>query len=263
MTPADALSAQRMEVGGIDVAYRRGGDGPALLFLHGLGLGGRWLPLHERLARRCDVIVPDHPGFGASAPAEWLRDIDDLVLHYAELADRLGLGRFHLVGHSFGGWVAAEFASFYPERLESLTLVTPLGLRVVGDMPIDLFRMDDERRMQAMFNGRADAFAPVESDPLEALMASYGELTALARLAWNPRYDIRLDRRLRRVSCPTLVVGVDDDRVLPRSHVARYAELIPGARTATVAGSDGPSGHAVVVEEPDALAAEIETMVER
>jgi pimeloyl-ACP methyl ester carboxylesterase len=263
MSAATMPDRQRIDVQGIDVAYRRAGAGPVVLFLHGVGLGGRWLPVYDRLARRCDLIVPDHPGFGGSAPAEWLRDMDDLVLHYAELAGLLGLDRFHLVGHSFGGWSAAEFAAFYPERLGSLTLVTPLGLRVVGDMPIDLFRMSDEDRLAAMFNGPAPAVMEESAgDPLEALLAAYGELTAFARLAWNPRYDIRLDRRLGRVRCPTLVLGADDDRILPRSHVERYAELIPGARVAAVAGTEAPSGHGVIVQEPDGVAAQIQTMVE-
>src|SRR5437899_1249625 len=101
----------------------------------------RWLPLYEALSRYGDVVVPEHPGFGETPLPDWLDGFDDLVLHYAELADLLELGRFHLVGYSFGGWIAAELAAFYPERLRSLTLIAPLGLRVQGHTPADLFRM--------------------------------------------------------------------------------------------------------------------------
>ena len=56
---------------------------------------------------------------------EWLDGFEDLVIHYDRLLDVLGLDQVHLVGYSLGGWLAAEFASFYPERLKSLTLMVP------------------------------------------------------------------------------------------------------------------------------------------
>jgi len=261
--PLTEVPVRRIDVRGLDIAYRRRGEGPTLLYMHGLGLSQRWLALYERLSRSCDVVVPDHPGFGDSASAEWMRDFDDLVLHYAELADLLGLGTFHLVGHSFGGWLAAEFAAFYPDRVRSLTLVTPLGLRVPGEAPADLFRMGAEARLELMFNGRAGAFLGPSSDEerLERLLQDYADLTGFGRFAWNPRYDIRLDRRLGRVTCPALVIGAEEDRVLPASHIARYAELLPNARVAVVADTGTPTGHAVVAEEPEAVAARIEAMV--
>ncbi|HTX07387.1 MAG TPA: alpha/beta hydrolase [Solirubrobacteraceae bacterium] len=261
--PVAHVPVRRIDVRGLEVAYRRRGEGPPLLYMHGLGLSQRWLALYERLSRGCDVVVPDHPGFGDSAPAAWMRDFDDLVLHYAELADLLGLGAFHLVGHSFGGWVAAEFASFYPERVTSLTLVTPLGLRVPGEAPADLFRMGTEARLELMFNGRAEAFfgRGTDEERLERLLQDYADLTAFGRFAWNPRYDIRLDRRLGRIMSPALVIGAEEDRVLPASHIARYAELLPNARVAVVGERGTPTGHAVVAEEPEAVALLIETIM--
>jgi pimeloyl-ACP methyl ester carboxylesterase len=252
---------KKIDVRGTEIAYRRAGRGPTIVFFHGLGFSRRWTPLYERLARNFDVIVPDLQGFGDSAPADWMTGLEDLVLHYAEFADVLGLERFHLVGHSFGGWLAAEFASFYPERLASLTLITPLGLRVRGDTPTDLFRMSAESRLAVMLNGRTDGLLDDSGQaPLEQLLQDYADLTAFGRFAWNPRYDIRLDRRLGRVACPSLVIGVEEDRVLPAAHVFRYAELLPNGRSVLVQGTEAESGHGVVVQEPDAVAAEIETL---
>jgi pimeloyl-ACP methyl ester carboxylesterase len=256
------VTAHRVDLRGLEVAYHRSGQGRPLLFLHGLGFARRWLALHERLAGSFDVIAPDHPGFGDSAPATWMRDFDDLALHYAELAEMLDLGPFHLVGHSFGGWVAAEFAAFYPERVRTLTLITPLGLRVRGQAPVDLFRMGAEQRLDVIFNGRADAFSAADEEqaPVERLLADYADLTAFGRFAWNPRYDVRLDRRLGRVKCPSLVIGAQDDRVLPPAHLTRYAELLPDARVTVVRGAGAASGHGLVAQEPDSVAAEIESL---
>lgn len=258
-------SIEKMDIRGTEVAYRRRGQGAPLVFFHGLGFSQRWFPLYDQLAERHDVVVPDLQGFGDSPPATWMLGFDDLVMHYAEFADRLGLGPFHLVGHSFGGWVAAEFASFYPERVASLSLIAPLGLRVPGDIPRDLFRMSADARLDVQLNDRtAQLLGDQDAGAgLERLLQDYADLTAYARFAWNPRYDIRLDRRLGRVTCPAVVIGAEEDRVLPASHVARYAELLPNAETVVIKGAESPSGHGVVVQEPAAVAAAIESVASR
>lgn len=254
--------AEHIDVRGLNVAYRRKGSGAPVLYLHGIGMTRRWLPFYEELSKSCDLIVPEHPGFGETPPSDWIFSFDDLILHYAELCDALGLETLHLVGHSFGGWIAAEFAAFYPERLRSLTLITPMGLRVEGHTPIDFFRLPEEKVEAALFNGNAAAFDGYLVDGDETVIQRYAEHTAVAKVAWNPRYDFKLDRRLGRVTCPAVVIAADDDRVVPRAHAERYAELLTNGQLLTVSGtSDAPTGHGIVAQEPEKLANEISRTV--
>src|SRR5438034_1210341 len=58
----------------------------------------------------------------------------------------------------------------------------------------------------------------------------FGESATLARLAWNPRFDPKLERRLARVRCPTLVVRAEHDRFVPDEIAERYSQLLPDAR---------------------------------
>ena len=97
-------------IAGCSVNVMRGGKGPPLLFLHGAGGAGVWLPFMEKLSERYDVIVPDHPGFGRSDTPEWLDDIGDLAFFYLDFLEALDLDDVHLVGNSLGGWIAAEIA---------------------------------------------------------------------------------------------------------------------------------------------------------
>ena len=90
-----------------------------LLFLHGGGGAGIWLPCMARLAKKFDVIAPEHPGFGASDTPPWLDTIGDLANFYLDFLEQLDLRGVHLVGSSLGGWIAAELAvrNTQPARL--------------------------------------------------------------------------------------------------------------------------------------------------
>lgn len=244
----------RLDVRGLDVAYRREGGGEPLLHLHGAVLTRRWLPFYEELSRRVDLIAPEHPGFGDTPLPEWLDGFDDLVIHYADLLDGLGLETVHLSGHSLGAWIAAEIAVYLPERLRSLTLVCPIGLEAAN--LVDPFRQEPEELQELLLNGQTQWYGEYidDGDPTEALVQRYSESIAHARLAWNPRHDRKLERRLERVRCPTLVVVPDEDRYASIEQMRRYGDLIPNARIETIHGQARPTGHLPMIQEPVRLA---------
>ena len=112
-------------VNGCKIRIRRGGQGAPVLYLHGaLGVAA-WMPFMEALSRRFDVIVPDHPGYGASDTPDWLDNVGDLAYFYLDLMRQLGLSEVHLAGASLGGWIAAEIAVRDCHPLRSLTLTAP------------------------------------------------------------------------------------------------------------------------------------------
>lgn len=253
---APAVEPEMIEVSGAPVAVRRRGEGRPLVYLHGAGFTGRWLRFHEALAQRADVIAPEHPGWGASPAQDWVTGFDDLVLHYDDLRAQLGLDEpFDLVGTSLGGWIAAEYAVWFPERLRTLTLVVPAGMRVPGQAPlVDLFSMTMEEQFAAVFKDPTNAGeVMVDAEDVDVAVHLYEQASMLAKLVWERRYDPKLERRLRRVSCPTLVVGAEDDRVIPNQACDRYAEHIPNARVLRIPGT----GHGLGIEQPERAAREI------
>ena len=76
------------------------------------------------------VIVPYHPGFGESGDDPTFTETHDYVMHYLELSDQLGLEKVSIVGLSFGGYLAAKFASEHGHRLKKLVLIAPYGMDV-------------------------------------------------------------------------------------------------------------------------------------
>ena len=249
---APAVEPVVLDVAGTPVAMRRKGSGRPLLFLHGAGFTGRWLRFHEALAQGADVIAPEHIGFGGTPLQDWLDGFDDLVLHYDDVRAALGLDEpFDLVGYSLGGWIAAAYAIFYPERLRSLTLITPAGLPLEGQSVVDLFHMGPEELFGTLFNDPAN-IGEVAPDPedIDAAVKGYEEASTTARLVWERRDDPKMPRRLRRVTCPALVVGAEHDRLVPDEAVDRYAQALPDGRTVRIPGT----GHALIIEQPGAVA---------
>jgi pimeloyl-ACP methyl ester carboxylesterase len=243
-----------LDVGDVRVAYRRKGAGEPTLYFHGAGMTRMWLPHLEGLSERVDVIAPEHPGYGETEMPEWLDGFDDLVIHYDELLDVLELDRVHVVGYSLGGWLAAEFAAFYPSRLKSLTLMVPAGLRIVGKPIPNPVAMMPDAFFDLIFNDKTNMHQVLpDFEDLEEIVHSYGEGTTLARLAWDTQYDLKLETRLRRVTCPSLVVRAEEDRLIPDEMAERYAELLSNSRIETIPGT----GHALAVEQPEQVAAAI------
>ena len=236
---------------GLPIAYRRQGRGEAVVLLHGAGFTRMWLPLYERLAHGSDFIAPEQPGFGATPMPKWFRTFDDLTILYDQLFEQLGLERIHLIGFSMGGWAAAEFASFYPRRLKSLSLITPVGLRLENNPGVDIFQLAPAELMDRLFKDKAVMmeFMPDPEDFDEGIHL-YAEFSAAARLMWAPRYNLALERRLQRLTCPTLVIGGDEDRLIPNEMSDRYAAVLPHSRLVRIPGT----GHEPCLERPRELA---------
>lgn len=252
MTQTVDHASEQLDVRGVKVNLFRGGSGRPLLFLHGAGGAGAWLPFHGLLAERFDVLAPDHPGFGLSGEMEHIESMDDLVYHYLALLEQLGLESVDVVGSSLGGWLAAELAVHSPEKVRRLVLLNAVGLDIWEAPAKDLFGMNPEETVAAVFADPASAASLFPAEPdLDFIMGLYREKISFARLAWNPYCcNPKLESRLYRVTAPTLVVWGSEDRLVPIVHGERYAERIAGARLVTIPGV----AHAPFLEDAEATA---------
>jgi pimeloyl-ACP methyl ester carboxylesterase len=119
---------------GHQMHYVRAGQGPALVFLHGV-LGSRrsWAGLVEDLADDHLVIAPDLFGHGDSAKPTGDYSLGAFAGTLRDLLDKLDLDQVILIGHSLGGGIAMQFAYLFPDRVQALVLVSSGGLgREVG-----------------------------------------------------------------------------------------------------------------------------------
>ena len=135
----------------ISVRMLRAGSGAPVVFLHGANGLPPWLPFFEMLSAKCDLRIPEHPGYGTSDNPAWLRNIGDLAMYYLDFLDGLGLDKVHLIGQSLGGWAAAEVAIRNCSHIASLTLLAPAGVRVKGQPCGDNFIWDAEESVRNLY----------------------------------------------------------------------------------------------------------------
>ena len=121
------------KVNGIRLHYLIGGQGPAVVLLHGYAeTGHMWRPIMPRLAERHTVVVPDLRGAGGSAKPPTGYDKKTMAVDIHELVARLGLGRVRVVGHDIGLMVAYAYAAQFPEATERVVLMDAF-LPGIGD----------------------------------------------------------------------------------------------------------------------------------
>jgi len=233
-----------------------GGRGPHLVYFHSFHERGGWSPFLDHLAARYTVLAPFHPGVQGSSGVETLDDVLDLVLAYDELLDGLGIGAAHLVGHFFGGMVAAELAATLRPRAAKLVLISPLGLWRDDAPSEDLLILPHEDLPAVLFRDPASEVArgwatlPAgEEQNIAAQIESIQRRAAMAKFVW-PIPDRGLKKRLHRITAPTLVLWGEADRANPLVYAEEWQRRVKGAALSLL-----PGGHMVLHEVPDAAAA--------
>jgi pimeloyl-ACP methyl ester carboxylesterase len=251
--------------------------GQPVVFVHGLsGSWPNWLEQLPVLAAEHRVITLDLPGFGHSPmPAEQIS-----ISGYARLLDRLldtlGIDAAAVVGNSMGGFIGAELAIAFPQRVERLVLVSAAGISTYenrGAMRAVPVLRRAERILTAYtawMASKSDAVARrprlrdatlnvVTRHPsrLPAALAAEqlrgsGKPGFMQALEANLNYDFR--ERLGEIACPTLIVWGEQDRLITARDAAVFEELIPDSRVVVYADT----GHLSMLERPQAFNALLE-----
>ncbi|MBI1848071.1 MAG: alpha/beta hydrolase [Candidatus Rokubacteria bacterium] len=241
--------------GAVELRVLAAGRGAPLVYLHAYHERGGWPACLDRLAERFTVYAPYHPGVQGSQGVESLDDVADLTLAYDELLGALGLASAHLVGHGFGGMMAAELAATVPLRARKVVLVSPLGLWRDDLAGEDILVLPEHELGAVLWKdphsdaARRWATLPeADADNVAAQIESIQRRAAMAKFVW-PIADKGLRKRLHRLTAPTLVLWGDADRANPPGYADEWKRRVPGARVKVM-----PGGHMLIHESPDATA---------
>lgn len=260
----------RVVIHGHDVRYRRGGDGEAVLLIHGLaGSSHTWKAVQPALVQTHDVIAPDLLGHGESAKPMGDYSLGAFASGLRDLLAVLDVPSATIVGHSFGGGVAMQLAYQHPELCDRLVLVASGGLGREVSWLLRLVTLPGaEHLMPLIFPrvvaetgnevGRALSKVGVRSARLHEMWRSYASLAGTADRKAFVR-TIRgviepggqtvnaTDRLYLAAHLPTLIVWGDRDDIIPVAHAHAAHEAIPGSRLEVLDGI----GHFPHAEAPE------------
>jgi len=255
-----------VQVGDHRIAYSEGGKGEhgqePVVMVHGFGASSdNWNRMAGRLTKKYRVIAPDMPGWGQSTR------IDAASYAYPEQIERLhkflgalGLHRFHLIGHSMGGFISSAYAARYPEEVITLTLIAPHGVTEPqpGELALSVAAGDNwlvarnvpefERLLNKVFARRP--YLPRSVFKLFAAYAIRGSAKSARIFADMQSNDPPLEDRLPLIQAPTLIIWGDQDRVLNVSGAEVFRQGIKNSEVMIIPGS----GHMPLVENAGACA---------
>ncbi len=249
--------------------YRRGGEGPVLLLLHGIAGSSRsWIPAMHLLQRDFTVLAPDFLGHGESTKPLGDYSLGNHASGIRDFLQLLGIERVTVVGQSFGGGVAMQFAYQFPEMCERLVLVDAGGLGREVNWLLRLVTLPAaEYVMPVLF----PSFVRDWGNSVARFLGDRGIRNARATEMWrsyssltdaeNRRAFVRtmrsvvdpggqsvsaIDRLYLAAHTPTLIVWGDQDKMIPVVHAYKAHEAIPNSRLEIMEGV----GHFPQVEEP-------------
>jgi pimeloyl-ACP methyl ester carboxylesterase len=259
-----------IEVDGIPVNYVDLGSGERepVVFVHGLGgQWQNWLENIPRVAQERRVLALDLPGFGLTPPPPDRITITGYGRFVDAFREALGLDRLAIVGNSMGGYIAAEVAIQFPQRVSRLVLVSAAGISSAETLRAPLLtvgRVATALATHTAARHRALAARPLSRHLSLALVARHPRLLKpdLAyegffkgagkpgfddALRANLEYDFR--DRLPEVSAPTLIVWGEEDAIIPVRDANEYERLIPDSRKVVMRDT----GHIPMAERPRAF----------
>jgi pimeloyl-ACP methyl ester carboxylesterase len=232
------------------------------------GLQGRWewmAPTIDALARHCRVVtfsLCDEPTSGFPCTPE--RGIENYVAQIEAAMDRAGLDQAILLGVSYSGPIASEFALRHPDRVRGLVVASALPTDWVPDrrarfylrapwLLSPLFLIDAPIRampeLRAAFPRIADRVRFSAAQVRRVLRAFVSPARMATRIQWNERYQFGDPAKLR---MPVLVITGEDglDRVVPPGATRHYLRDVPGAQHAVLART----GHIGCLTKPSEFA---------
>jgi 3-oxoadipate enol-lactonase len=256
------LSVPVDQVNGVELYWEHSGSGPRVLFCNGSGTTLQAVrPLLDAFAAKFDLLAWDYRGLGRSVPLTGLYAMADLAADAAGLLEIAGWDTCRVLGVSFGGMVAQEFAVTNPERVERLALAcTSAGGGGGSSYPLqDLQGLPLEERPAAelmLADSRWDE-RWLKGHPADRALA--GLLTAARDQqgpAAAPAYKAQLGARaghdvwdrLVAIACPTLVGYGNYDGIAPAQNSIAIASRI---HETELRGYEG--GHLFLFQDPAAL----------
>lgn len=260
---AAGFQQKSLRLGDHEIVYLEGGQGEPIVMVHGFGANkDNWTRFARFITPAYHVVALDLPGFGDSTCLENASyNIEDQAKRLNQFADSVGLKKFHIVGNSMGGHIAARYSIMFPDRVFTLALFNAAGVR--SPVPSEMARMLSKGEPNPLVATSVDEFDRlikfVFVTPPEIPRFAKKLLVeeAIRHAASNQRIHKQLwaeigalEPDLPKIKTRTLVLWGDHDRVLDASCVQVLAKGLANCTTVIMKNC----GHVPMIERPQEAA---------
>ncbi len=235
-----------------NINYDVKGEGDPIVLIHGFGLDSRiWGKQVEELSKTNKVITYDMRGFGKSSlPNGKYSHTEDLH----QLLKELNIQKAKIVGHSFGGEIATEYALKYPNEVNSLVLISPSlrGVKVnTGEWEayVELGRTGDIEglRKRILENPTFKDFKE-GSREMELIKAIVNDYSGFHFMNRDPSEIIEGNQEIKNLTCPVEIIVGERDEEVQKEVAKRFKDEI-GVEARVIPNY----GHMGILEEPQLI----------
>jgi pimeloyl-ACP methyl ester carboxylesterase len=221
----------------LDISYIDEGEGDVIILLHGWGAKGEtYRGIINMLNSHFRVIAPDMPGFGASSEPSFSYTAEDYAEFVRAFAEKLGITKAHLIGHSHGGRTIIKLVTSEKTKLEArkIVLIDSAGL---------IRKKSFSQKMKILkFKIAKKLFSKVSPDLIEKMRkkngsADYAAASPIMRKSMVSVINEDLSDSLPEIKSPTLLIWGENDTDTPMYQANKMKDLIPDCGLVTIKGA--------------------------
>jgi len=269
---SSGLARKEIQVDDHKIVYLEGGKGQSILLLHGFGASkDDWAQFAKYLTGDYHVVIPDIPGFGESSQIQKASyDTENQMKRIDRFTEIMKLERFHLAGNSMGGMLAAAYGANYPQKVATLALLAPGGVKSpkISEMAMLIQKgtnpllagspEDFDKLLKLLF--AKPPFIPSQFKKVfaaDAIAHSDFNKKILDDMKWDHTgatpspMETFLDPYLPQIQAPVLIIWGDTDKILDVGGVAVLEKNLKNYKTVIMKDT----GHIPMLENPQETAA--------
>ncbi len=251
-----------VEIDGLKIRYRKNGDGPAMILMHGWGCSSDTLASIEKIAAEHHTVYNiDFPGFGGSNEPIEVWGVTEYTRLLEKFIAKLGINKPILLGHSFGGRVGIMYCATHPTDVSKLVLVDAAGVKPRRSLKyyFKVYSFKLGRKFWELVLGKDKAAKRIDAMRARRGSSDYNGASPQMRRILSKVVNEDLCHLAPSITAPTLLIWGENDTATPLSDAKKLEKLIPDAGLVSFPGC----GHYSFLDNPYLFSAVLRSFINK
>lgn len=251
-----------LEIDGLKIRYRKAGEGPAIILMHGWGCSSDTLASIEKIASEYHTVYNiDFPGFGGSSEPFEVWGVAEYTHILENFIAELRIDTPILLGHSFGGRVGIMYSAMHPTDVSKLVLVDAAGVKPRRSIKyyFKVYTFKLGRKFWELILGKDKAAKRVEAMRASRGSSDYNGASPQMRRILSKVVNEDLCNLAPSIKAPTLLIWGENDTATPLSDAKKLEKLIPDSGLVCFQGC----GHYSFLDNPYLFSAVLRSFINK